>query len=216
MKKHPVNQGECLSSIAEENGFFWETIWNHPENRTLKDKRKDPNILYPGDIVSIPDKQLKEVSEPTNNVHKFKLKNSPAKLKIRILQNAEPRQGEPFVLMIDGEEKKRGTISADGNVEIPIIPKAKEGKLIIGEGENSEEYILHLGFLDPIETVSGVKARLNNIGFDCGKVNNELDEKTIEAITDFQNYINHPNPNGEMDEQTREALKKLHDEISSL
>lgn len=215
MKKHPVTQGDCISSIAEENGFFWETIWNHPDNKELKEKRKDPNILFPGDIVMVPDKQLKEVSEPTNNVYKYKLKNTPAKLKLRILRDAEPRTDEPYILSIDKVEIKRGRIPSDGNVEIPILPKAKEGKLIIGEGEEAEEYILNLGYLDPIDTLTGVKARLNNIGFDCGNVNNELNDKTIEAITNFQGYIQHPKPDGKLDDKTREALQKLHDEMSS-
>lgn len=215
MKKHPVSQGDCISSIAEENGFFWETIWNHVDNKQLKDKRQDPNILYPGDVVIVPDKRLKEVSEATNNVYKYKLKNSPAKLKLRILRDAEPRAGENYILSIDKVEIKRGQIPADGNIEIPILPKAKAGELIIGEGENAEIYILNLGFLDPIDTITGVKARLNNIGFDCGKINNEMNAATIEAITNFQGYILHPEPNGKLDDKTRQALQTLHDEMSS-
>jgi N-acetylmuramoyl-L-alanine amidase len=215
MKNHTVVQGECLSSIAEDNGFFWETLWNHPENKQLREKRKDPNILYPGDVVFIPDKRLKEISESTNNVYKFRLKNTPAKLRVRVLRDAEPRSGEAYVLFIDKAEIKRGKIPPDGNIEIPILPQAREGKLSVGEGEEAEEYILNLGCLDPIDTISGVKARLNSIGFDCGRINNDLDEETIETIADFQAYINHPNPTGELDDRTREALSKLHDEANA-
>lgn len=215
MKLHTVKQGECISSIAEENGFFWETIWNHPDNKQLHDLRQDPNILYAGDVVLVPDKRLKEMSETTNQVYKYRLKNTPAKLKVRILRDAEPRSGETYILSIDKVEIKRGTIPPSGDIEIPILPQAKEGELVIGEGENAETYILNLGFLNPIDTISGVKARLNNIGFDCGKVNNEMDEETIEAITDFQSYINHPNPTGEIDDQTRKTLATLHDEANS-
>lgn len=211
MKRHQVKQGDCISSIAEENGFFWETVWNHPDNKELKEKRKDPNILMPGDIVTIPEKRPKEVSEPTNQVHKFRLKNSPAKLTLRILKDGEPRAGETFVLTIDGEEKERGTIASDGNIRISIPPTAQKGELTIGEGKDQEIYELNLGHLDPIDTITGVKARLNNIGFDCGKVNNKIDEQTLKAIKAFQGYINHPNPNGEVDQQTREVLEKLHD-----
>ena len=68
---HQVKQGDCISSIAFENGFFPDTIWNHPSNAELKKKREDPHVLLPGDMVFIPDKRPKEVSEPTNQVHKF-------------------------------------------------------------------------------------------------------------------------------------------------
>jgi N-acetylmuramoyl-L-alanine amidase len=215
MKRHQVKQGDCISSIAEENGFFWETVWDHPENQELRELRDDPNILFPGDIVFVPDIRVKEVSEPTNEVHKFRVKNAPAKLKLRILKDGESRADEPFVLTIDGEEKEVGTISSDGNILISIPPTAEKGELTIGEGDNKEIYELNLGYLDPIETTTGVKARLINLGFDCGKVDNEMNDETAEAISDFQSYIQHPNPSGEMDDQTRDALDALHDESSS-
>ena len=37
-----VKAGDCVSSVAFERGFFWETVWNHPKNSELKAKRKDP------------------------------------------------------------------------------------------------------------------------------------------------------------------------------
>ena len=215
MKIHTVKHGDCVSSIAEENGFFWETIWNAPANKDLKELRKDPNILLPRDSVVVPDRKPKEVSGATNEVHKFKVKNSPAKLRLRILKEGVSRKGEPYVLIIDGIEKARGTIPPDGNINISIQPIAAKGELRIGDQGKEEVYKLDLGYLDPIETTSGMKARLNSLGFDCGSTSNEMDDETVEAITDFQAYINHPNPNGEVDEQTRTALGKLHDELES-
>ncbi len=32
---HSVQSGDCLSSIAEDNGFFLETLWAHPNNAGL-------------------------------------------------------------------------------------------------------------------------------------------------------------------------------------
>jgi len=166
-------------------------------------------------VVTIPDRRLKEVSEPTSQVYKYKLKNSPAKFRVSVLSNAKPRENEKYVLKIDGVEIKRGTVPSDGNVDISIPPKAKGAELIIGEGEDTEIYTLNLGYLDPIETVSGIKARLNNLGFDCGKVDETVNEETTDAIFDFQCYINHPNPSGEIDDQTRKAIATLHDEMAS-
>ena len=215
MKSHTVKQGDCISSISEENGFFWETVWNHPRNKELKKKRKDPNVLFPGDVVFVPDIRIKEVTKATDQVHKFRVKNTPAKLELRFLKDAEPRKGEKYVLMIDGEESGRGEISSDGKIHVVIPPTAKSGKLFIGEGEQQETYNLVLGYLDPVDTISGVKARLKNIGFECGKINDEMNDETREAIEDFQGFINHPNPSGEIDDQTREVLERLHEESSS-
>ena len=83
---YKVADGDCLSSIAFARGFFWETLWNLGENAELKNKRKDPNILHPGDVLHIPDLRLKEESCATENEYKFKLKGVPAKLKLKLMR----------------------------------------------------------------------------------------------------------------------------------
>ena len=42
---HRVQQGDCMVSIAELCGFFWETLWNHPNNKDLRGLRHDPTVL---------------------------------------------------------------------------------------------------------------------------------------------------------------------------
>jgi len=85
MPNHTVAQGECLSSIAAQAGFTVDTLWNLPQNAQLKQLRKDPNVLYPNDVVFIPDKRLKEIPSATEKRHPFVKKGSAAKLKIRLL-----------------------------------------------------------------------------------------------------------------------------------
>ena len=46
--KHDVKPGDCILSIVDAKGFFWETLWEHPENGELREKRLDPNTLLPG------------------------------------------------------------------------------------------------------------------------------------------------------------------------
>src|SRR5918911_5454702 len=77
MAKHIVEQGECLSSIALQYGFMPDTIWNDPANAQLKFLRKDPNILYPGDEIEIPEREPWEGPRPTDARHKFRLKGRP-------------------------------------------------------------------------------------------------------------------------------------------
>ena len=84
------NSGDCISSIAFNHGFFWETLWNHGSNSELKSKRKDPNILKEGDVVHIPDLTLKQETCATEARHRFKLKGVPAKLRLRLVKNKDP------------------------------------------------------------------------------------------------------------------------------
>lgn len=206
---HQVKAGDCLSSIAFEYGFLPDTIWNHPSNAELKKKRKDPNVLLPGDVVFVPDKRLKEVSHATNQVHKFTVKNVPAKLSLRLLFEGEPRRSEPYTLDIDGK-KISGTSDSDGNIKISIPPNARSGKLTIGTGERLMEYNLQLGRLDPVDQISGVQSRLNNLGFNCGRVNGVLNDETKEALEAFQVSVGLP-PNGELDAATQAKLYESHE-----
>ena len=97
-EEYQVKQGDCIHSIAFEEGFFADTIWNHPNNSDLKSKRKDPNVLFPGDVVHIPDKRPREYSEATNQVYKYKCKNTPDKLKLQLLKENQPRANEVYEL----------------------------------------------------------------------------------------------------------------------
>src|SRR5258708_3021834 len=44
-----IDDGDCFINLSKQEGFFWETVWNHPENRELRTLRKNPNILKKGD-----------------------------------------------------------------------------------------------------------------------------------------------------------------------
>jgi hypothetical protein len=51
-----VVSGDYLSKIAKRFGFDdWRTIYNHPDNAAFRAKRPNPNLIYPGDRLMIPD-----------------------------------------------------------------------------------------------------------------------------------------------------------------
>lgn len=205
---YQVKQGDCISSIAFEHGFFPDTIWNHPQNKELKEKRRDPNVLMPGDIVFVPDKRPKEVSEPTNQVHKFRVKNVPAKLNLVVRHYNEPIKKEPYVLDIDGK-KFEGQTDNEGKISISIPPDAKKGKLTVGEQGREIEYDLDLGRLDPINEVKGFKKRLHNLGYDVGEINDEFTEELRNAIFLFESDQD-LDQSGEINETNQEKLKGIY------
>jgi hypothetical protein len=197
--QHVVEQGDCISSIAEGSGFFWQTIWNHADNSDLKDLRKDPNALLQGDVVVIPDKTLKEESCATEQKHKFKKKGTPAKMKIRLMLDDKPRKNEPYKLCIDGKWVD-GKTDGDGYLEEVISPGAKEGELRVGSGDNVEIYQLGLGTLDPADTESGAEDRLLGLGYDLSAGL----EAALEAFQSKEKLT----VNGQLDETTQNKLKE--------
>lgn len=208
MSEYIVRQGDTTASIAYEGGLFWETIWNHDSNARLRERRDNPNVLYPGDVIFVPDRQRKEEDGETERRHRFRRLGVPEILRIRLLdQHDRPRSGLQYVLEIEGIAVS-GTTDEDGILEHPISPAAREGRLLLGE-EVQEEYPLNLGELDPIEEITGVQARLQNLGIYLGEINGEMTEETVEAIREFQRNRHLPE-NGELNDETRGQLSELH------
>ena len=209
---HQVKQGDCISSIAFENGFFPDTLWDHPNNAELKQKRQDPNVLLPGDIVFVPDKRLKEVSEPTNQVHKFRYKSTPAKFRLQITEDGQPRADVPYVLTVDGVivSKSGDKTTSNGMVICSISPLAREGILTVGTGEETVEYNLVMGFLNPVHELTGVKQRLRNLGLYDGAIDNNLNEETKDSLRAFQSLYK-LDVTGEQNQATLAKLRDLHD-----
>ena len=169
-----IKQGDHLSRVARENGFAdFHTIWDAAENKDLKDKRKNPNILFPGDKVFIPDKETKEESRTTEKKHKFELQGDPLQLRIVLmgLKN-KPLKGHDCILTVEGDATEVIT-SSDGLVRKVIPENTQTGKLLDrGEpGDKSgleREIPLRIGHLDPVDEISGQMARLNNLGYLAG------------------------------------------------
>ena len=207
---HVVKEGECISSISFLYGFFPDVTWNDPANSKLKNKRKNPNVLFPGDIVAIPDKRPKEVSCKAQGVLKFKMKGVPAKLRMRFTKDDKPRTSENYKLKYAGKEIS-GQTNAEGIIEAWIPPDIQSGILEIGDGKDTKTYYLNFGKLEPVDTVKGAQTRLRNLGFYDSEISDRINDKFTEAIKNFQIYFGHPDPSGQLDNKTAEELVRLHD-----
>jgi len=85
-KSHIVKQGECLTTIAYRYGFRdYHPIHDLPANAALWAKRSNPNILFPGDEVVIPDLKQKRASVATGSLHRFQVTKPKKMLRLRLL-----------------------------------------------------------------------------------------------------------------------------------
>ena len=206
---YTIQQGDCISSLAHERGFFWKTLWDHSSNADLKSKRTDPNVLMEGDIVHIPDFTLKQESRATERRHKFKRKGVPSKLNVRFEFDGQPRAKVPFTLDIDGTVSQ-GTTDGAGWVRASLQPNAQAAKITLKpKNSDPEEYVLKLGHLDPIDTISGQKARLKNLGFFTGEISPENSAEYVQALKAFQR-ANGMKETGVADASINDKLKQMH------
>lgn len=206
MPMYVVSQGECINSIAAEHGLFWRTVWDHPENAGLRELRPDPNMLLPGDEVFVPDLREDHHDAPVEDTHRFKRKGVPATLKVRLLNNGEPRQNEKWTAVVDGKLVK-GATDGDGNLSFTLDPRLVSVML---ELESGVKYELKLAELDPVETVSGVQARLNNLGYESGTVDGIQGPITTGAIQRFQADYPPLEVDGIVGPKTRAKLKEVY------
>jgi N-acetylmuramoyl-L-alanine amidase len=184
--QYVVVQGDCLSSIAYRFGFKWQQLWDDPQNARLRELRQDPNILYVGDIVYIPEVTPRVETRPTNQTHRFQIMTELAKVRLRLMYASEPRAGEIWEFLVGGRSVHYGTIDDQGFLEFTIPPNAEGGILRVGDAEEAEEYQIQLGHLDPIDTIEGIQERLLNLGFIVGAIDGVIGDVTTAAISLFQ------------------------------
>jgi peptidoglycan hydrolase-like protein with peptidoglycan-binding domain len=65
-----------------------------------------------------------------------------------------------------------------------------------------------LGQLDPYDSISGVQARLNNLGYGAGEVDGRLNARTERALRQFQRQQK-LEITGRIDEKTCDKLREL-------
>jgi hypothetical protein len=116
---HQVRQGETTESLASENGLFWQTVWDHAQNKELRELRKLPNVLREGDEIFLPERKPGVASCATAQRHTFRHKGIPSKLQVLCLDlEGNPRAGEPFRLV--GVAKKGHVELDDGGIQNEI------------------------------------------------------------------------------------------------
>jgi hypothetical protein len=208
---HKVQQGEHLTQLAAKYGFRdYRTIWNHAENDELRKARPNPHVLYPDDLVFIPDKEEKEESRPTTRIHRFQVEGQPLKLRL-VLTDFDnlPIQNKICSLEVEGVVYAV-TTDADGLVEQEIPNTASNGKLTVPDLDL--ELPIRIGDLDPPEEDSGWQARLINLGYYAGAIgidDADIRERLHYSIEEFQ--CDHGlKVTGEFDGSTRDKLKEVH------
>ena len=211
---HIVEQGEYLASIALKHGFRdWRVIWNHPDNAALKQRRRNPNVLLPGDQLAIPDRAVGSASAPTGRLTTFETGTNDVLLNITFENaGAKPlatRTGQLTVgaRSVNGDLVRKGPIGlkTDGAGKLPLVfQHVLDGKLMASEGAFAFDALppagpgakttpepappvfrFLVGDLDPVDTPSGQRARLNNLGYFAGFTDRDQDQLEW-AIEEFQ------------------------------
>lgn len=203
---HAVRDGEDVKSIAEKYGFFWQTLWDHANNKDLVKLRGSPNVLKAGDRVFVPALRQKTEKGATAKKHRFKRKGVPSLFRVQLYKGGEPRKDLKYTLDVEGKITE-GKTDANGVIEAPVSPQARQAKLYLEAADgNIEEYEIALGGLDPASEPSGARQRLEHLGFMTPDAD---DEGYVAALRSFQ-LTHELDVTGELDDTTQKELIKQH------
>jgi putative peptidoglycan binding protein len=215
---HTVKQGEHVSRIAADYGFAnYGTLWDHPENAALKRARRNPNVIFPGDTVFVPDLDIRTLERDTDHRHRFRLFERPLSLRL-VLDNSygEPLEHASCTLLVETVTTEL-TTDEFGRVETDIPKRAEKALLRVSETLRTSrteatiyrEFDIEIGHLDPVEEVSGQLARLSNLGYYSG-CDDSVDEVEFRsAVEEFQ--CEHALVvDGKCGPKTQARLKEIH------
>jgi hypothetical protein len=184
-----VRPGECLAKIASRYGFAdTQAILDDPANAELKESRPNPNVLRPGDVVTVPTPRTKQVSIATGSQHKLQVKMPRKELRLVLCDHeGQPLANTEYELRL-GQEVRAGSTDGDGLLKESISAGIGEAELeLLGR-----VLTLRLGQLDPItdaedpQFAAGVQSRLRNLGYDPGPTDGKYGRRTRAALASFQ------------------------------
>jgi hypothetical protein len=168
---HVVRQGECMASIALMYGFQdWREIYDDPANEGLRQLRSDPHVLAPGDLVTIPEPPPPQ-THSLRQGESLRLRGGPPRVALKLkLERApgQPLAGVRYELAA-GLDDFEGTTGSAGEVEHMVSATVTTATLCLfpdsAHPEVTRTVTLWIGHLDPIDSESGVRSRLANLGY---------------------------------------------------
>ncbi len=175
MEPYVIKRGDFLARLAHKFGFDADTVWNDPANADLKQLRRDPNLLWPTDILYIPESMAPATfALVTGQTNTFVSDVPTTRVVLRFSDPScaskacsVPELPELTELVTDGT----GTVSFDAPVTLDTFS--------IVFSDPGQTYKCGLGYLNPIDTLSGAIQRLQNLGYlslDVSPDENDLEE----------------------------------------
>lgn len=160
MQPYVVRQGDFLLKVAHRLGFDPDAVWNDAKNADLRQARPNPNILFPGDVLYIPDAtdptlhpvvtgatNAFQSDVPTSTLtHQFT--GATYASKAYTVQELEELTG----LQTDG--------SGVATFNVPVTLDT----VTVTFTETGDAFALAIGAMDPIDTLYGIFKRLQNLG----------------------------------------------------
>jgi hypothetical protein len=207
MRAYVVKQGDYLRRLAHQLGFDADAVWSHPKNAELAKARPNREQLCPGDVLYLPDPAppTRRVIPGTTNDYVANVPRVP--LELVFVDGGKPIANEAYVA--EGlDDPGPGTTDGEGKVRLEVPVSTTQFRILFPERELAHD--ISVGHMDPIDTDSGVRARLWNLGL-LRRDDRSHDADALEhALRAFQALAGLA-VTGILDDATRKKLGEHHE-----
>jgi hypothetical protein len=213
MIPYVVRQGDYLPRLAHAMGFSAEEVWNDPSNRELRAVRQDMNILAPGDVIQVPEPRQEALPLSPGAPNRYRASVPKTSVNVVFLDGPAALADEPCRIEGLGPSRALGRTDGEGRLTLEVPLHVREVSVIF-PGKN-RSYSLLIGHMDPVTETSGVRARLEHLGYlpapagEGSMSEEEARARLREAVRVFQRDQG-LEPSGQVDGATRDALRRAH------
>jgi hypothetical protein len=165
VQPYVIRQGEFLRRIAYKFGFDPDVVWNDSANDDLRKLRPNPNVLFAGDVLYIPD-DTPPVVHPlvTGSTNAFQAPDPPPVTVVAKFVGDEPDAYASKAYTVEELDQLTGlTTDGEGTVNFPAPVTLETATVVFTE--TGERFPLQIGWMDPIDTMYGVFMRLMNLAY---------------------------------------------------
>jgi hypothetical protein len=176
MEPYVVRQGDFVDLLAYQNGFDADSVWNDSANDELRQNRDNPNVLYPTDVLYIPappDPTAFSAQTGTTNTFKSDVPTVPVQIRFDYPDLASQAFTIEELPDLTGQ-------STDGDGIAKFDVPIDIGAFTMTFTSPGTSFAFVLGNLDPVDTLSGIFQRLQNLGYIPREV--DVDTSDLEPI----------------------------------
>ncbi len=116
--------------------------------------------------------------------------------------------GSAYIAQADGAPLEPGSVGGDGMLSLSVPARSRTVRVTFASPAASVD--LQVGHLDPIDTPSGRRQRLNNLGIPVPDARDEKDGHALRRATALFQLARGLPPTGDFDPSTQSALEEAH------
>jgi hypothetical protein len=206
MVPYVVRQGDHMKRIALARGCDADAVWNHKLNADLRQKRASMDMLCSGDVLYLPEPKRQWLPVASGTTNRFVATVPRTTVTLTLSQAGSPIANAACVVR---ELPSLGPLTTSDKGLVTFEITLTTEWVTLDFESTGLSVVCRIGHLDPIETLSGVRQRLRNLGYPVDNESGNSAELQA-ALCMFQNGQSDLPADGSASDETCKRLVLVH------